>query len=474
MTAWVVAGAPLENGAGWRIWYGQPGHAPFGPQPVSLSLNGQPQAIRQSWQIQPDLPGLNWRMGVATVTLAVAQPGATYEIAIPEARNPEPFHWRSLPDRVGDEGVSFLLSSCFWRDNDREGTYAAGVRELVKRWRPAFRLLAGDQIYADWPSDKTPNVGKHAEVALYAKRYEEYWGDAAYRESLLASPNYFVCDDHEFWNDYPEKQLHLSRTWPAVRGAYARAAQLLYERFQQCLNPGGNPWYSFSIGTVSFFVTDSRSQRDFFDARKACHFLPARQWADLEKWAAALRGPGVLVLGQPLYQKDGDWRDHSLSNFADDYARLWKVIENSLRGKNRSATPHDILVLSGDIHTGRYAVGRHANLNAPEGVPELIASPAAMIDPGSKKPEEPPYRFQVKGQAIPWEVDKGPGFPFMTLDNNIAMVRMHPGTNNRTRFELSLWQVKPYDSRSWWDRLKGDPKPAGAVAQLFRREINLR
>ena len=474
MTVWVVAGASLERGAGWRIWYGQPGHADFKPQPVSVSLNGRLQGVTQTWEIQPDLPGLAWRMGAATVALAAPQPGSTYEITIPEAQNPEPFHWRSLPDRVDEEGVSFLLASCFWRDNDREGAYAAGVRELVKRWQPAFKLLAGDQIYTDWPSDKTPNVGKHAEIALYAKRYEEYWGDAAYRELLLTSPNFFLCDDHEFWNDYPEKQLHLTRTWPPARDAYARAAQLLYERFQQCLNPGGKSWYSFGIGRVSFFVTDSRSHRDFFDAKKPCHFFSTRQWTDLENWADALHGPGVLVLGQPLYQKDGDWRDHSLSNFVDDYARLWSVIENSLDGRNQDAKPHDILVLSGDIHTGRYAVGRRANLDSPEGVPELIASPAAMIDPGSKSPEEPPYRIRVKGQTTPWEVDKGQGFPFMTLDNNIAMVRMQPGTNDRVRFELSLWRVKPYDSRSWWERLKGEPKPTASLAKLFGREINLR
>jgi hypothetical protein len=38
---------------------------------------------------------------------------------------------------------SFLLASCFWHDNDREGTYLAAVRQLTKQWSPAFKLLLG-------------------------------------------------------------------------------------------------------------------------------------------------------------------------------------------------------------------------------------------------------------------------------------------------------------------------------------------
>jgi hypothetical protein len=417
-------------------------------------------------------------MGVLTLTLQTIHPGDLYEVQIPEAGLSEPFRWRSLPSDIGQEGVSFLLASCFWHENDREGTYAAAVRQLTKQWSPAFKLLVGDQVYGDWPSDKTPDFTGHPEVELYADRYARYWGDAAYRELMQTSPNFFMCDDHEFWNDYPEKQIHLSRTWPEFREAYAKAAQMLYERYQQCANPGDKPWYRFAVGPVSFFVADSRSQRDFFRDAPPAHFSQEPQWRDLERWARGLRGPGVLVLGQPLFQKDGDWRDHSLSNFTEDYGRLWSVIEGSLRGQNDQQTPHDILVLSGDIHTGRFAVGRRAGLGAPEGVPELIASPASMIRPGSKEPEEPDYKFKVRhgGQETTWEVgrDQAAGRPFMTLHNNLAMVRVLPGTNGRVLFELSVYQVRPYDSRSWWDRLVGAPSPSGSLTQLFRNEIELR
>jgi len=420
-------------------------------------------------------------MGILSVRLFQPKPGALYEIHIPEAESSEPFRWRTLPntkdpdpDVIGPHGVSFLLASCFWHDNDREGTYLAAVRHLTKQWSPAFKLLVGDQVYGDWPADYLPDFTGHPEVEVYADRYTEYWGDSAYREMMQSSPNFFTCDDHEFWNDYPEKQVHLTRSWPESRDKYARAAQALYERFQSCANPGVKPWYRFAVGDVSFFVTDSRSQRDFFDGEKQPpHFFQEAQSQDLEQWARELRGPGVLVLGQPLFQKDGDWRDHSLSNFAEDYGRLWSVIEGSIVGANDEGKPHDILVLSGDIHTGRFAVGRRGGLNAPEGTPELIASPASMIRPGSKETEEPDYKFRVhhKGHTTAWEVDR---HPFMTLHNNVGMVRLLPGTNGRVLFELSIYQVRPYDSRSWWDRLVGDAAPGASLIRLFRKEIELR
>ena len=77
------------------------------------------------------------------------------------------------------------------------------------------------------------------------------------------------------------------------------------------------------------------------------------------------------------------------------YGRLCALIENSLRGHNTQGRPHDILMLSGDIHCGRYTVGRIAGV--PDAmVPELIASPASMITPGlggTAKPQYPPAKF---------------------------------------------------------------------------------
>jgi hypothetical protein len=483
VSTWVIPGAPLERGAGWRIWYSRPGHEDMAsPAPVRVWRAGEPQAAEQYWEPLPDLQGLARRMGVLTVTLKTPAPGEIYQVEVTEAELAEPFRWRSLPAAISDEGVSFMLASCFWHDSDREGTYAAAARFLTKQlgreWLPAFKLLVGDQVYGDWPAEYLSGAGA---VEYYAARYEDYWGDALYRDALQSTPNFLLCDDHEFWNDYPERQRHLLRTWrQADRAAHGQAALECYRRFQQCLNPGPDPWFRFAIGDVSFFVADSRSQRDSFQGLvQPPHFIQEPQWRALETWVDGLRGPGVLVLGQPVYQKDGDWKDHSLSNFAEDYGRLWWLIERSLRGNNAQRAPHDILVLSGDIHTGRFAIGRSDVADGRYGVPELIASATSMIRPGSKEVEEPNPKFTVRYPAgveprtRDVQVDLRRDVRLTTLANNLGLVRMAPGTNGRVRFDVSIWQVRPYDARSWWDRLLGEQPQGGAVVPLIDPPIEL-
>ena len=163
-------------------------------------------------------------MGVRELRIADATPGELYEVTIPERGRP--LFWRTLPSRLPDAGLSFLIGSCFWINDDRDGFYASAVQELVQRERLAFKVLMGDQIYVDvW----APKPLKDLRKGL-AQKYERYWGDAAYQELLAACPNFVSCDDHEFWNDFPEPQMHVPYSWQryapdngvALRGALRR------------------------------------------------------------------------------------------------------------------------------------------------------------------------------------------------------------------------------------------------------------
>jgi hypothetical protein len=467
---WVVPGAPLEEGNGWRIWYSQAGVNDFTPAPVQVFRGSAEEQVDQPWRLMDALPGLNQRMGTRTVMLRSPSPGTQYRIWIPEVSVDVPLFWQSFPTALG-AGVTFLFASCFWRPDDKEGAYSAAIRQLHKLFSPAFKLLVGDQIYLDWPS--APPRPKTS-LELYADRYAEYWGDPAYQEVLLSSPNFFLCDDHEFWNDYPERQVHLARTWGSSQQEHAQAATALYERFQRVANPGAHPWYRFDIEPVSFFVADTRSERDQWGEN--CHFFQDQQWADLERWVRELHGPGVLVLGQPLFQKDGDWKDHSLSNFSSDYGRLCHLIENSLRGHNNDGKRHDILILSGDIHVGRYCVGRIAGLDGIE-VGEFIASPASRVGPHLREPspDDPPTKFRAQhaGRITTWNVEQSKTPTTPTIHNNVGIVRMAPGTNGRVRFELTLWQVRPHTNRSFWQRTRNERQPQGDIIELFRTELQL-
>lgn len=485
---WAVPGSPLPQGRGWRIWYSNPGEDDFKPSKPVVSRGGRVESTSVRWNIPHALNGLGRRMGVLTLTLDSPAPGSIYDILIPEAdpigtHDATRLRWQSLPDSI-DGGVTFFFASCYWQPNDKEGAYGAAVAELTKSRTPAFKLLIGDQVYQDYPVNW---MSPKSSFDLYAERYESYWGNGAYRELLMSSPNFFLCDDHEFWNDFPEPQRHLPRTWrKADRDKITRAARDLYVGYQQSANLGGKAYYAFDIGPgpdraespkVSFFVADSRSERDRIDAPDP-HFLKEEQWTALEAWGRSLDGPGVLVIGQPVFQKDGDWKDHSLSNFSNDYGRLWSLLERALSGR-KGVVPHDVLILTGDIHSGRYAVGR---LRGPTNIEirELVASPASRVGPylhlSPPSAQEPPARFtaEYQGRSSSWDVlvDRSGDLP--TIDNNLGIVRMTPGTNGRVRFELSLSRIRPYDSRPFWSRMLGIGQPSRPVTQIFHTEVELR
>jgi hypothetical protein len=487
-SAWVVPGAPLAGGEGWRIWYSWP--EPNGPpEPVSVSLAGAPvDTVEQAWVPLDPIPDVSRSAGILTVRLRDPRPGALYEVTIPEAERSRPFGWRTLPDSVdnvmpdrpGLSGASFLFSSCFWWNNDKEGAYSAGIRELAKLTQPAFKLLLGDQVYQDWPW--ALDVMDDPSVR-YSKRYEQYWGDQMYRELLQCTPNYFMGDDHEFWNDYPEKQLQLPQTWTAAkRNDFGTAARQTYDFYQRSANGTQNAvWVIFEVAPVSFFISDTRSQRTAIGQPNP-HFFSPEQWAALESWANGLRGPGVLTLGQPLYHHFGSRKDHTLPDFKEDFARLSAVFDRSLRGQNDDGRPHDILMLSGDIHIGRYTVGRLPQITPFNEVYELVASAASRIAPdlSTPHPEGPPTRMPAGAEtSLAWDVRMSSGQGLPTLDNNVGVVQMSPGTVGpggapRVRFQLELWRVRPYDTRHILGRLFHKSKPLGPLSRLFRTEVELR
>jgi hypothetical protein len=155
--------------------------------------------------------------------------------------------------------------------------------------------------------------------------------------------------------------------------------------------PAGRAWYQFAIGRVSFFITDTRSQRDRFGSGRPATLHAGRPVGGARGVGRRVARPGFLVLDSRSISAPAIGA--ALNNFTADYARLCGLIERSLAGVNGARTPHDIVVLSGDIHTGRFAAGYPNGIDAPVGVPEIIASPAAMIHPGSSEFEEPEYRF---------------------------------------------------------------------------------
>ena len=372
-------------------------------------------------------------------------PGSNFTIKIPETG--KTLSMNTHHEQIPEQGMSFILSSCYWNNDDKEGFLAKGMATIMKREspRPSFKLLIGDQIYLDYPIPVFEECGK-----AIAKRYLEYWGNEAYRDALGHCPNFLTCDDHEFWNNFPEKQIQLPFTWTEdCRQDFEEGARNYLEQFQLPLTPGNKSWYTFAIKPVSFFVADTRSRRTKYAANGKC-FIDPEQWVALENWQQNLTGPGILILGQPLYQKDGDWKDYSLSNFTDDYGRLVELIQNSFDGKNVEGKAHDIVILSGDIHNGRHAV---AYIGGCRDVHEFIASPASRVGPFMSDPVPDPLPSKLntsyQSRQQKWNnislVDK----KSQELYNNVAVVRLFNAGPNQVRIEFRTYRVRPYRRPCW-------------------------
>ncbi len=277
--------------------------------------------------------------------------------------------FRTLPATDSDRELTVVLASCYYGHFNRDASYLAALQSDFCKGTH-FKLLVGDNLYADVAPDQEDLKGGFHETAHH---YRHYWWETGYGSVLERFPTYTTWDDHEFWNNYPEPQKHLGRTRGNDYHEYKAAGLECMRAFQAVLNgpvedSAAGPWqrsYEIDAGLVSFLVADIRSQRTRLKSG-APRLMPERELRHLERWARTLKRPGVLALGAPLWKDTGGKHDYNPGDFAAQHERIWRAIADS---------PADILILSGDIHTSRVlemAVGERT-------VHEVVSSPACHI-----------------------------------------------------------------------------------------------
>jgi hypothetical protein len=295
---------------------------------------------------------------------------------------------------VGDQGggphrpFSVWLSSCFHAPRAHEGLEAM-AREVFRdaRIRPHLKILSGDQVYLDVPQSLTllltpPRLRRH-----FNQVYTRTFTHPGFAELLRGSATYFMSDDHEFWDNYPETNAGY-----ALRSAkfWSRWHALALER---CVAmQGGHRVQRVDIGTpeapeLSMFLMDTRLDR----SPRRLFLVSDETLRAFQAWIAGLSGPGVVAVSQTLVSRLG----HSSTARLQDFRQFRQDILPALR-----RTRHDIVVLSGDAHAGHIAV---AKLNANHRLIEVVASPLALVTPtvGTDRPEQPEY-FPQFGPASEW------------------------------------------------------------------------
>lgn len=303
-----------------------------------------------------------------TVELRALTPGARYELQFGRITGTRfspggQCFFETFPEELpgtAQAPFSTMVASCFYNDEDNKRASAAYKKVYDDaRFRPQVKFLVGDQVYADIGIPLFP-LNKVQTERRFLEAYLDNW--RALSGLLRRGANYFLPDDHEFFNDYPFEPglvpTLVALRYDAYRKSWSRIARHCVRNIEQT-----KPVRRFSVGQdLSFCVVDLRTQR----TRQL--LLPERQLAKVEAWANGLRQPGVLVLGQLLMRGRGGRNDHNPANYTNQYGRLVRSL---------SRAGHDIVVFTGDVHFGRIA---SAPLNGNgKRLIEIVSSPLSNL-----------------------------------------------------------------------------------------------
>jgi hypothetical protein len=332
-----------------------------------------------------DLDALNPRTSYSLKLRVDDQPAVDPDRQLREARV------TTLPAKLpnkGEKPFTVFLGSCFYKPEDEEGMVGKTYHSLPEERRPDIKVLCGDQVYLDNPWWETTlkynggNLRRGLFRAMLFQKYIDNWTqiegeDAGFRQLLKDGANYFCSDDHEFWNNAPNfgGVGFINTLSPGQRKWWLGEARRLFRAFQS-----PSPLLSVEVPPLSFRIVDTRIYRD----TKGRCFMKDKDLRAVGRWIEGLRGPGVLVVGQPVLI--GEARGPR-SLVADLNRTFWSALDRNLADYGQyeelvgyiKASAHSIVVLSGDVHFGRIACVRpQPDLPDAEFV-EVIASPMQLV-----------------------------------------------------------------------------------------------
>lgn len=324
--------------------------------------------------------------------------------------------------------LTVLLSSCFAMER-AAGELNASIDGIDMHSPIDLKFLSGDQVYLDFPGFILGGLFSNQTAAkTFHSRYVRNWTDRGGYERLLSvGSSWFICDDHEFWNNYPNPAIHIPKTLTkGGRAALTSMERSLFEDFQCATHPQ-TVNRRFRVGELSFMVSDTRLEREAGDHR----FMGDQSLSELLDWCRTLPGPGVLVVGQPLFTEPtgvlGKLKDLGLPDY-QQYVALVDALTNAR---------HGVLILTGDVHFARVAKATMPTAAAKD-IFEVIASPIALVAGKPGKSEAPPDFFPSKRVNTqhrgPTHVVAAP----QTAGNNVATLQFW-SASGQVHVDVTHW-----------------------------------
>jgi len=363
--------------------------------------------------------------------------------------------FRTLPDELPDwpdRPFTVLLGSCFCLESDQQGDVGYSFFWLPEDDRPTVKILCGDQVYLDigtWVLQNFPDDEAWL-GGTFLRKYVETWSQTDPAEQrgfgliLQEGANYFASDDHEFWNNFPNRATIVQNTWREDgRGRWERPARYLYQTFQDSTPDRPK---TFDVDPVSFFLLDCRFAREPGEER----FAHPDRLNELKQWVEGLNASrrfGLLCLGQPIFEKPGSWFSRT---FADKNLPDYKQYDDLVRVLAQCRRP--LVVLTGDVHYGRVA---RCRLPTGADLVEIISSPSSVVpDPRERihprVPQAPSSDFPPEAGAVarvPVETQRTvAGAPALTaLDHFLTINLWRRGSS--VRLQLKYWPVRTNGQR---------------------------
>jgi hypothetical protein len=349
-----------------------------------LTFGGLQQSLRADW-INFTTSDQKNRIQYQRVTLTNLAPGTTILLDFRAAgQSKAQATVSTLPARLpvkGERPFTVLLGSCYYEREDKAGAVGKTYVRLPPDARPHLKILCGDQIYLDNPpQDFIIPRGHDWLRARSFKTYSDTWTQSAFgggfNDLLKNGANFFSSDDHEFWNNAPDRGLNVPvfTLTQGQRETWLGIARELYQIFQTAPRPPA----IFKVGILGFCIAETR----FFRERAHGNFMQPQDLAAIRTWIDDLDGPGVLVVGQPVFAEAGNSKDWGLPGFQQYPALL----------EHLRASKHSIAIFTGDVHFGRIA---SATLRPELGTKlfEIISSPLQLVPFASGKFSPAPQVF---------------------------------------------------------------------------------
>jgi hypothetical protein len=339
---------------------------------LSLHAGDQTLTLDGTWQRWETQPG-GRSVAIQRIVVGGLQPRTRYELELRrDDRRVANGSVTTLPASLpvpGERPFTVMLGSCFYSRADAMGSVGNVYFHVPAALQPDVKFLCGDQVYLDAPWQHFL-LHTHTEPELRAEFFETYlrgWsqhGDSmGFPELLKHGATYFSSDDHDLWNNAPNASVIARDTWSdGGRQRWLRTGSELFQTFQspQLID-------RFDVDPLSFLVLDTRMARTA-DLKQ---FMPPESLQAVSDWVDQLHGPGVLVVGQPIFAEHvgfkGRFTDWNLPNYAQ-YPDLVRALSRST---------HSIVILTGDVHFGRVAT-----CLLPSGIEliEVISSPLSLVD----------------------------------------------------------------------------------------------